>query len=227
MANECRSVCGETSRGHPGPLGGLDQHRPGRLPRQPAAAGVQEQRARPRSAVPTASQLGPRARQVGVDGLQGVGADRHEPLLAALAAQQHGAVDPVEVVDVEPDGLGDPGAGAVEHLEQGPVAQRQRRARRRRRPRGSPRRRPAAAPWAAAWPGAGGRTPAAGSAVASPSVTRTCGSPAPPRPCAPPRSADSGGWSASPSRSRTRNAETVCSATRVEVVDAPLVEERR
>ena len=36
----------------------------------------------------------------------------------------------VEVVDVEPDRLGDPGPGAVEHLQQRPVAQRQRRARR-------------------------------------------------------------------------------------------------
>ena len=32
----------------------------------------------------------------------------------------------VDVVDVEPDGLGDPGAGRIQHLQQGAVAQGQR-----------------------------------------------------------------------------------------------------
>ena len=51
--------------GHPGPLGGLDQHRPGGLAREPAAAGVEEQRSP--GAAAGAGQLGPAAHEVGRD----------------------------------------------------------------------------------------------------------------------------------------------------------------
>ena len=115
-------MCGETDAVTPGPLGRLHQHRPGALAREPSAAGVEEHR---RAAPSGADQLGPGAGEVGGDGVAGVAAHRHQPLLAALAAQQHRAVDLVEVVDVEPDGLGDPRAGAVEQLQQRPVAQRE------------------------------------------------------------------------------------------------------
>ena len=50
-------------------------------------------------------------------------ADRHEPLLVALADDPHeGAVDR-EVLAVEADRLADPQARGVQELEQGPVAQ--------------------------------------------------------------------------------------------------------
>ena len=109
---------------HPGPVGGLDQHRPGGLARQPPSAGVEEQGARALRRAHRGELRAP-AGEVGVDGGQGVGPHRDQPLLAALAAQQHGAVHPVEVVDVEAHGLGDAGPGAVEDLQQGAVAERQ------------------------------------------------------------------------------------------------------
>jgi hypothetical protein len=62
--------------------------------------------------------------------------------------------------------------------------------------------------------GAGGFTPAAGSTAASPSLTANLWNP---RTATTVRAAEvelRGGWSASPSRSRTRNAVTVASSTR-------------
>ena len=123
MANECRSVCGDTAGGDAGPFGGVLQHLPGALPRQPPAAGVEEDR---RGAAAATRQLGPPAHQVGVQRGDRRSADRHQPLLAALAAQQHRPRLGVDVVDVEADGLGDPRAGRVQQLEQRAVAQRQR-----------------------------------------------------------------------------------------------------
>ena len=99
------------------------EHAPGALPREAPATVVEEQR-RPTSAA--RGEPGTSADEVGLDRLEGHPSDRHEPLLAALAAQQRGGRLAVEVVHVEPDRLGDPGAGAVEHLEQRPVAQRPR-----------------------------------------------------------------------------------------------------
>ena len=220
MANECRSVCGETSRVTPARSAALTStdHADCRESRPPRAlrnsAGVALCR--------VDDQLGPAADQVGVDRLPRVGADRHDPLLAALAAQQHGAVDGVEVVDVEADRLGDPRAGAVEQLEQRPVAQRQRRAGRaggledrldvgQRQRLGQPlgRRR---------------RLHAAGRVVGGQPVgdARTCGSP---RTATTVRAADvelSGGWSASPSRSAHQEAGHRRLGDVVEVVDAAL-----
>ena len=61
--------------------------------------------------------------------------------------------------------------------------------------------------------GAGGRTAAAGSATASPSRTANLWNPRTATTARPALEADSGGWSASPSRSRMRNSVTVCSPT--------------
>ena len=85
-------MCGETSAVMPGALGGLHDDRPGALPREPAAPGVEEHRA-PRPAAPPSGreQLRAAADQVGLHRLAGEAADRHDPLLGALAAQQHGA----------------------------------------------------------------------------------------------------------------------------------------
>ena len=80
--------------------------------------------------VPAVEQVGTTAHDVGLHRLAREPADRHDPFLGALAAQQHaaaGGVLELEVVDVEADRLGDAGTGAVEDLEQRPVAQRQRR----------------------------------------------------------------------------------------------------
>ena len=52
--------------------------------------------------------------------------DGHQPLLAALAAQQHRPGLGVDVVDVEADGLGDARAGGVQQFQQRPVPQGQR-----------------------------------------------------------------------------------------------------
>ena len=49
-------------------------------------------------------------------------ADRHEPLLVALADHPHERAVEREVLAVEPDRLAHPQAGGVEQLEQGPVA---------------------------------------------------------------------------------------------------------
>lgn len=46
------------------------------------------------------------------------------PLLATLAAQQHGAARGIQVVPVEADGLGDPRPGGVQQLQQSTVPQR-------------------------------------------------------------------------------------------------------
>ena len=53
-------------------------------------------------------------------------ADGHQPLLGPLAAEQDAAVGEVEVVDVEPDGLGDARARPVEQLEQRAAAEQRR-----------------------------------------------------------------------------------------------------
>jgi hypothetical protein len=112
-------------RRHAGSLGRLDQDRPRALPGQPPAPGVEEQR---RSSPPGTDQLRSRAGEVGGHRVAGIATHGDDPLLAALAVQQHGAVDLVEVVDVETDRLGDAGAGAVQQLQQRAVTQREHRA---------------------------------------------------------------------------------------------------
>ena len=134
------------------------------------APGVEEHRARRRRrAAARAQQRLPAAHEVGVQRLAGVAAQRDHPLLAALAAQPHGARLEVEVVEVEPDRLGDPRAGAVEHLQQGAVPQRLGGPGRAGRLEQSarPRRPPIAL--GSRCGAAGGRTPREGSVVASPS----------------------------------------------------------
>ena len=108
----------------PGPLRGVLQHLPGALPRQPPAAGVEEHRRR--CPCRAAAQVGPAPHEVGVERARPRG-DR--PARSAACRPCRAAARPrvgVDVVDVEPDRLGDPRAGRVEQLEQRPVAQRQR-----------------------------------------------------------------------------------------------------
>ena len=74
-------------------------------------------------APPAGGEGGAAADQVGIHRGQRRPAHRHQPLLATLAAQQHGAGRGVDVVAVQPDCFGDPSAGGVEKLQQCPVAQ--------------------------------------------------------------------------------------------------------
>ena len=118
-----------------------------------------------------------------------------------------------EVVHVQADRLGNPRAGAVEQLQQGPVPQR-RSVGPSARPSTAPPPRSAVPPPAPRWPGAacrggaGGRTPLAGSDPASPSATANACSPRTATTARPAELAASGRCSPSPSRSPARNAAT-------------------
>ena len=90
------------------------------LARQAGAAVVDEQA----RLEPVADEPPAPAREVGVDGARGGGADRHDPLLGALAA---GLQDPgleVDVGGLEVDRLRRPQPARVHQLEQRAVAQR-------------------------------------------------------------------------------------------------------
>src|SRR6266540_2948863 len=108
--------------GDPGSLCGTSQYGPGALTRQTAAACVEEQSRRPAS---TSYQIWTAADLVRRQRVAGVGPDRHHPLLAALASQQHRTGVQVDVVHVQPDRLGDARTRAVEKLQQRGVTSRQ------------------------------------------------------------------------------------------------------
>ena len=117
-------LCGDSSTSSSARSAAARMMQPGVLPREPRPAHPEEQRGR---RTPTRGQHRARAHQVGIERRARVAADRHDALLVALAEQAHdlvGAVVADQVVDVERDGLGDPGAGRVEQLEQRLVAQR-------------------------------------------------------------------------------------------------------
>ena len=63
------------------------------------------------------------ARATRASGVDGRGAERHPPDLGSLAEHGDGPLAEVDVAGVEPAALGDPHAGAVEHLEHGEVAE--------------------------------------------------------------------------------------------------------
>ena len=213
MANECRRVCGDdVGRRAPARSAAARSDRPGALPGQPAAARVEEQRRRARARrrpAPGGPARGRRRRAS-----RGVAAHRARP--APCRPCRAAAPSPssqVEVVDVEADRLGDARAGAVEHLEQRPVAQRQRAS------SPAPGRLQESldlvdgrSPWAAAAAAAAGGRRAAGSAVGEPlargeAVEAAHGDDA----CAAAEAAASGGCSASPSRSAARKSATSAS----------------
>jgi hypothetical protein len=114
VANEWRSVCGDTS---------------GTLPGEAAAAGVEEHggagsAARGAAGGRSLGEAGPGPDQVRLEGPRGVAAHRDHPVLAALADQAYHRVSvSLQFVDVEAGGLGDACPGAVEELEQGTVPQ--------------------------------------------------------------------------------------------------------
>ncbi len=110
-------------RRDPGPLGRILQHLPGTLPGQAPAAGIEED---PRRAPAAPGQVRPAPHQVGVERADRGTTDGHQPLLAALAAQQHRARLGVDVIDVESHGLRDSRPGRVQQLQQRPVAECQR-----------------------------------------------------------------------------------------------------
>ena len=104
----------------PGPFGGLLEDRPGALPAQGPAQGVEEDL---RHSPALLSQDRSAPHQVGVQRLPGVGPHGDHALLASLAEQPQQPGVGVEVVDDEPHRLGDAGAGGVENLQQRSVAQ--------------------------------------------------------------------------------------------------------
>jgi hypothetical protein len=65
----------------------------------------------------------PAAREVAAQCLGRLAADRHDPLLAALADDAHEPVVEVDAALLEADGLRDPEPGTVEQLDEGPVAE--------------------------------------------------------------------------------------------------------
>ena len=71
-----------------------------------------------------AIEVRPAEREVAAHGLGGRAAQRNEALLAALAEHAYDTVLQRDAVLLEPDGLGDPEAGAVEEFHERPVAQR-------------------------------------------------------------------------------------------------------
>ncbi len=104
-----------------GPLGRTPQDAPRALPGEPPAALVEEDGW---GSLPLGGQRGASPDEVCRERGRGVGPQRHEAFLAALAAQPHDPLLRRHIVDVQPRGLGDPGAGAVEHLQQGSVTKR-------------------------------------------------------------------------------------------------------
>src|SRR6185312_2143385 len=68
-------------------------------------------------------ESGPGAHEVRVERAGGIAAERDDPVLAALAVQADETLAPVHVIQVEPDGLADPRAAAVQELEEGSVTQ--------------------------------------------------------------------------------------------------------
>ena len=121
VANVWRSVCGLIALAEPrGARVALDDLVEA-LARQAAAAVVDEQ---PRL-VAVADELRAAAAEVGADARAvAARADRHEPLLGALAAGAQDAGLEVDVADLEVDRLGGAQAAGVHQLEQRAVAQR-------------------------------------------------------------------------------------------------------
>ena len=99
---------------------------PRTLPRQRGAPRIQEERG---GAPASCCQGGTSAHAIRVQRVDCVGADRHDPFLAALAEQAHdGHVSiQIKIVGAERHGFGDARSRRVEKLEEGGVAQADRR----------------------------------------------------------------------------------------------------
>ena len=63
------------------------------------------------------------AGEVAAQRLRGLASDRHDPFLVALADAAHEAIVQRDAALLEPDGLGDAQAGAVEKLDERTVAE--------------------------------------------------------------------------------------------------------
>ena len=90
------------------------------LPRQAAAAVVQEELRGLEGA--GAAQEGAAPLVVGAHGLDGLAPQRHDPLLVALADGADEADLEVDVLQAQAESLRGPQTGAVEGLQQRPVA---------------------------------------------------------------------------------------------------------
>ena len=101
----------------PGPVGELaeDEERPRAGER--SAAGIQEE-LRPVAAV----EMGPSEGKVTTHCFRGGAPERDEPLLSALSEHADHALLECDAVLLEPDGLGDTQAGAVQEFHERTVA---------------------------------------------------------------------------------------------------------
>src|SRR5262245_60647289 len=93
-----------------------DEERAG--PRQRAALGVEEELGHV-----SPVQERPAAAEVAAERIGGVTAERDDPFLAALADRAHEPLLEVDASALEPDCLAHSEPGAVEQLDEGPVAQ--------------------------------------------------------------------------------------------------------
>ena len=130
MAQECRRTWGLTFSVETHAGGVLLDHPEDADPGEPPATGVEEDRLGVAPAPPLL-RLEQRPALAGEpvrQGSAGQAAERDDALLVALAEdaeqRQVGGLDRAgHVAEVQADDLADPGPGAVEHLEEGPVAQ--------------------------------------------------------------------------------------------------------
>ena len=88
---------------------------------EPAAARREEERV-----LRTACELRPGLAEIAPEHVRGLLAERHDALLAALAAHAHELLVEVHVAEIEADGLGAAQPAGVRQLDERPVAQRQR-----------------------------------------------------------------------------------------------------
>ena len=124
VANEWRRVCGLTRSASPAVRAAAltAAHACCRASRPPAVA-EEHRAAADRLDVAEGQQPRPRAVGPAREPVEGDVADRHEPLLVALADDPHEPAVDREVLGVEAQRLADPQPGRVEQLQQGPVAQ--------------------------------------------------------------------------------------------------------
>ncbi len=109
-------------RVEPRALGELAEDQEGSGPRQGAALRIEEELG-PVAAI----EVRPPAGEIAAQSLGRLASERHHAFLLALAERPHQAVVEVDASAVEADRLADAETGAVEQLDESPVAERARR----------------------------------------------------------------------------------------------------
>ena len=126
VAHEWRSTCGLSRSPRPARLAvarARSARRPGAYSRPPRRLRNTASASPRRAHRSGASTSRPPGAELGAERVAGEAADRHDPLLGALAeGPDQGALGGRRRRGYRPDQLGDAQPGAVEHLEHGPVA---------------------------------------------------------------------------------------------------------